>query len=148
MNSPPAWLSRGECAAFSGDSYTIERAWLRARELNPAYGEEGGRETFDADYRQHIEAGIDLIATLGWADGAAQAQAAVKEARLQRQQTDLESQERERRAEERLVDAGVDELSSPRPMRYVVEQRARLRLPALPSKSYGGRQQTTDGSNT
>jgi hypothetical protein len=91
------------------DDYTRERAWLRAKELSTAYSKEGGREKFEADYREHIEAGVDFVATLEWAGGAAHAQQVMEEHRALERQEMRESAERERRAEERRLDAEVHE---------------------------------------
>lgn len=56
------------------DPYTIERAWLRAQELDDRGAYAGGadrlgdgltgRERFEVHYREHIEEGADLVASL------------------------------------------------------------------------------------
>lgn len=54
------------------DTYTIERAWLKARDLDErgVYRSENlgdgltGRERFEQHYREHIEDGADLVASL------------------------------------------------------------------------------------
>jgi hypothetical protein len=80
------------------DAYSSERAWLRAKELSSAYNDEGGREAFERDYRQHIEAGADFLACLEWANGPARAQQAIDQTRQLNCQRAQEAAERERRA--------------------------------------------------
>lgn len=91
------------------DDYTIESAWLRAKELSTTYSDENGREKFEADYREDIEAGIDFIATLEWAGGAAHAQQVMEEHRRLERREMREAAERERRAEERRLEREVEE---------------------------------------
>jgi hypothetical protein len=102
------------------DAYTIEYAWLKAKELDGrgAYAGEGdrlgdgltGRERFERDYRAHIEEGVDLVASLeaehrrATADDLSPEQLADIEAADRR-----ELYEREKRAEKQRLQDEIDE---------------------------------------
>jgi hypothetical protein len=101
---------RSDRAFLLTDAYTIERAWLRAKELTNAYDDpETGRADFEQHYRLNIEAGLDFVAGLEWSNGAARRQEAVKQRDRQVHQADRELAERKRRADERLLDAEIEE---------------------------------------
>jgi hypothetical protein len=81
------------------DSYEFECAYLEVRELSHyADGDEGRRE-FEADYRAHVEAGLDLVGTLQLARH--RDEAAHKEGRASAAQAAREGHEREKRARRR-----------------------------------------------
>lgn len=81
------------------DPVAVERQFQRARQLSDEYSRAGGREAFEADLRQYVEAGLDLVASL---EGEKRdAAIMVREAEAERRQLAREDAERKRRALDR-----------------------------------------------
>jgi hypothetical protein len=79
------------------DSYELERAFLAARDLSPT--RYAHREAFEAEYRLHVEAGVDLVATLQLDQH--NAEVGRQQARKQTAQQRREQGKREERARRR-----------------------------------------------
>ena len=111
-----ALLDGVDRAKLLTDPYIRERAWLRAKELDQRglYTADvdlgdglDARGRFDRDYRQNIEDGVDLVATM---DAAHRAEVAQEESLADRsKQVQREALEREKRAERRELEAQAAE---------------------------------------
>lgn len=96
------------------DPVEHERAYLAACELEDAYKGEEGRKQFDADFRQHVEAGLDLVAMLRVSDR--EAELAARRRAEEDKQRRWEATERKKRAElHRRLDAVEAAIKNPPP---------------------------------